>query len=137
MHDGSIIFSTALDNTQLEKDLAGLTKKIEKQEQKIAELSSKRDKAREKGLFDAETLDREKAKLQEIKDRLADIRAMAWAATAHKLYHTTYYNHLAAWVRRCESAEEVSAITYGAELPEDLAEHMALILNAGEGTANA
>lgn len=77
MHDGSIIFSTALDNAQLEKDLAGLTKKIEKQEQKIAELSSKRDKAREKGLFDAETLDREKAKLQEIKDRLADIRAMA------------------------------------------------------------
>ena len=51
----------------------------------------------------------------------ADIMAMARAATAHKLYHTTYYNHLAAWVRRCESAEEVSAITYGAELPEDLA----------------
>lgn len=77
MADGSITFSTALDNAQLEKDLAGLTKKIEKQEQKIAELGSKRDKAREKGLFDAETLDREKAKLQEIKDRLADIRAMA------------------------------------------------------------
>ena len=53
-------------------------------------------------------------------------RAMARAATAHKLYHTTYYNHLAAWVRRCESAEEVSAITYGAELPEDLAEHIPL-----------
>ena len=51
---------------------------------------------------------------------------MARAATAHKLYHTTYYNHLAAWVRRCESAEEVSAITYGAELPEDLAEHIPL-----------
>lgn len=67
----------------------------------------------------------------------ADIRAMARAATAHKLYHTTYYNHLAAWVRRCESAEEVSAITYGAELPEDLAEHMAAILEAAGGGVDA
>lgn len=77
MHDGSITFSTALDNAQLEKDLAGLTKKIEKQERKIADLSAKRDKAKEKGIFDAAALDAEKAKLQEIKDRLADIRAMA------------------------------------------------------------
>lgn len=77
MHDGSITFSTALDNAQLEKDLAGLTKKIEKQERKIADLSAKRDKAKEKGLFDMGVLDAEKAKLQEIKDRLADIRAIA------------------------------------------------------------
>lgn len=65
------------------------------------------------------------------------IQAIAQAATAHKLYHTTYYNHLAAWVRRCESAEEVSAITYGAELPEDLAEHMAAILEAAGGGVDA
>lgn len=77
MHDGSVTFSTALDNKQLEKDLAGLTKKIEKQERKIADLSVKRDKAKEKSLFDGAALDAEKAKLQEIKDRLADIRAMA------------------------------------------------------------
>lgn len=77
MHDGSITFSTALDNAQLEKDLARLTKKIEKQEQKIADLSSKRDRAKEKGAFDGAALDAEKAKLQEIKDRLADIRSMA------------------------------------------------------------
>lgn len=77
MHDGSITFSTALDNAQLEKDLANLTKKIEKQEQKIADLSSKRDKTKEKGFFDGAALDAEKAKLQEIKDRLADIRAMS------------------------------------------------------------
>lgn len=56
------------------------------------------------------------------------VRAMARAATAHKLYHTTYYNHLAAWVRRCGTAEEVQAVTYGAALPDDLAEHMAAIL---------
>lgn len=76
-HDNSITFSTALDNAQLEKDLAGLTKKIEKQEQKIAELSAKRDEAREKGLFDMKTLDREKAKLHEIEEKLAKIRAVA------------------------------------------------------------
>lgn len=66
----------------------------------------------------------------------ADILAMAQAATAHKLYHTTYYNHLAAWVRRCGTAEEVRAVTYGAALPEDLAENMAAILGAAGGKPN-
>lgn len=60
----------------------------------------------------------------------ADIGIMATAATAHKLYHTTYYNHLAAWVRRCETSAEVQAITYGSELPSDLAENMNAILAA-------
>ena len=67
----------------------------------------------------------------------ADIMAMAQAATAHKLYHTTYYNHLAAWVRRCETAEEVQAMTYGAELPEDLAANMAAVLAAAGGNTDA
>lgn len=67
----------------------------------------------------------------------ADILAMAQAATAHKLYHTTYYNHLAAWVRRCEASEEVQVITYGAELPDDLAENMAAILAAAGGAVGA
>lgn len=60
----------------------------------------------------------------------ADIQAMAQAATAHKLYQTTYYNHLAAWVRRVETAEELTAITYGAALPKDLGDNMAAILGA-------
>ncbi len=60
----------------------------------------------------------------------ADILAMGQAATAHKLYHTTYYNHLAAWVRRCGTAEELETVTYGAALPEDLAASMAGILAA-------
>ena len=66
-----------------------------------------------------------------------DIMAMAQAATAHKLYHTTYYNHLAAWARRCETVEEVAAVTYGAELPEDLAANMAEILAAAGGGGDA
>lgn len=67
----------------------------------------------------------------------ADILFMAQAATAHKLYHTTYYNHLAAWVRRCEAVEGVQGITYGADLPDDLAANMAAILAAAEGDINA
>lgn len=64
------------------------------------------------------------------------IQAIAQAATAHKLYHTTYYNHLAAWVRRCKSVEEVSEITYGARLPVDLAEHMEAIISAAGSAEN-
>lgn len=62
-----------------------------------------------------------------------DILAMGRAATAHKLYHTTRFNHLAQWVRGCGTAEEVQAITYGADLPEELAAHMAAILAAAGG----
>lgn len=66
-----------------------------------------------------------------------DILAMGEQAAAHKLYHTTYYNHLAAWVRRCGTAEEAENITYGAELPEDLAENMAAILAGAGGGLDA
>lgn len=74
MEAGSITFSTALDNKQLEKDLSSLTKKIEKKERDIAELTAKRDEAKGKGALDGAVLDAEKAKLQEIKDRLDEIR---------------------------------------------------------------
>ena len=62
----------------------------------------------------------------------ADIRQLAENAASHKLYHTTYYNHLAAWVRRCTEAADVKAITYGATLPADLAANMASILGGVE-----
>lgn len=60
----------------------------------------------------------------------ADIAIMAQAATAHVLYHQTYCNHVRAWAKRCETTAEVQAITYGTELPEDLAAHMAAVLAA-------
>ena len=63
-----------------------------------------------------------------------DIKAMARVATAHKLEHTTYYNHLAAWVRRCETEVELAAITYGAALPPDLEDNMGAILLATSET---
>lgn len=62
----------------------------------------------------------------------ADIRQLAESAASHKLYHTTYYNHLAAWVRCCTEAAEVQTITYGVALPADLAANMANILGGVE-----
>lgn len=58
----------------------------------------------------------------------ADILAIAQAATAHKLYHTTYCNHLMAWVRRAETPEELEGIIYGVQLPADLAANMEEVL---------
>ena len=63
----------------------------------------------------------------------ADIAIMAKAATAHVLYHQTYCNHVRAWVKRCEIAADVEAITYGAELPDDLKAHMVTIIAAAGG----
>lgn len=59
-----------------------------------------------------------------------DISKIAQTATAHKLYHTTYFNHLKSWVERCETKEEIDAIDYGSELPEDLASSMNSIISA-------
>ena len=67
----------------------------------------------------------------------ADIAIMAQAATAHVLYHQTYCNHVRAWVKRCETAAEVEAITYGAVLPDDLKAHMDAIIAAAGGGGNA
>jgi len=64
----------------------------------------------------------------------AEIGAVGQASIAHKLYHTTYCNHLFAWIRRATAAE-LAGITYGAELPDDLAASMqALLTQAGSTT---
>lgn len=64
----------------------------------------------------------------------AEINAIGEASKAHKLYHTTYCNHLFDWIRRADAAE-LAGITYGAELPEDLAASMqALLTQAGSTT---
>lgn len=134
MADGSIIFSTALDNAQLEKDLAGLTKKIEKQEQKIAELSSKRDKAREKGLFDKETLEREKDKLQEIKDRLADIRAGAKDKGRSQEQREIYSAHISTTQQELKDQQmRVNALQAEWNKTQNAAERYAAQLSEAEG----
>jgi|GEM_PF-1658645 hypothetical protein len=63
----------------------------------------------------------------------ADIAAIGAAVTAHKMYHTTYCNHMLVWTRRAETPEELAAIQYGAELPEDLAENMLEVLQFAQG----
>ena len=63
-----------------------------------------------------------------------EFTALAQAATAHVFKHRTYCNHLNAWIRRA-GLEELQGITYGAELPADLAENMAAIIQAAGGGA--
>ena len=59
-----------------------------------------------------------------------DIMAISQAALQHKLYHTTYCNHLLMWARRAETIEELNSITYGSELPKDLGNNMKQVLEA-------
>ena len=63
----------------------------------------------------------------------ADIAAIGAAVTAHKMYHTTYCNHMLVWTRRAETPEELAAIHYGTELPEDLAKNMMEVLQFEQG----
>ena len=63
-----------------------------------------------------------------------EINAIAQASIAHIIYHTTYCNHLFEWIRRADAAE-LAGITYGAELPEDLAAHMQEILTQAGAVA--
>ena len=58
----------------------------------------------------------------------ADILGIAVAATTHKLYHTTYCNHLMVWARRVETRGELEGVVYGAALPADLAQNMEEVL---------
>ena len=60
----------------------------------------------------------------------ADILTIGRAATAHKLYHTTYANHVFRWIERTTDPSALAQITYGAPLPDDLQESMDAILAA-------
>lgn len=64
----------------------------------------------------------------------AEFGAVASAATAHVFYHRTYCNHLNEWIKRA-TIKQLDGITYGAELPADLAESMAAIIAAAGGGA--
>lgn len=61
-----------------------------------------------------------------------EIKAISAAAMSHKLYHTTYCNHLFNWIERAESIEEVKSIYYGATLPEDLQANMTEVLASAQ-----
>lgn len=63
-----------------------------------------------------------------------EFTAISEAATAHIFYHRTYCNHVNAWIART-GLDDLEAITYGAELPADLAASMAAIIEAAGGGA--
>lgn len=49
----------------------------------------------------------------------AEINEIISTGNAWKTYHTTYFNALKAYINSLETIEEISAITYGIELPEE------------------
>lgn len=57
-----------------------------------------------------------------------EITTLANAAVQHKLYHTTYCNHLMRWIDRVETIDELNQIYYGADLPEDLKKNMEQVM---------
>lgn len=75
--DGSVVIDVDMNVSQAEKRLGKLRGDIKKTEKEIADMTKAKGEAQQKSVFQAAELDAEKAKLQEIKDRLADIRAMS------------------------------------------------------------
>lgn len=75
--DGSVVIGVDMNVSDAEKELTKLKKKISQLEQEISNMQKKRDAAQQKGILGGAVLDAEKAKLQELKDRLADLRAMS------------------------------------------------------------
>ena len=57
----------------------------------------------------------------------ADMQTIIAAAMWHVSYHTTYCNALNMWISGCETAEDVQAIYYGADVP---AEYQSEVLQA-------
>lgn len=49
----------------------------------------------------------------------AEINEIIAAMNNHKIYHTTYYNALKAYINSLETIEEISAITYGTPIPDE------------------
>ena len=48
-----------------------------------------------------------------------EINEIVETATAYKIYHTTYYNALKTYINSLETIEEIAAITYGIDIPEE------------------
>jgi hypothetical protein len=75
--DGSVVIDVNMDVSQAEKRLGKLRSDIKKTEKEIADMTAAKEEAKQKSLFQAAELDAEKDKLQEIKDRLEEIRNLS------------------------------------------------------------
>jgi hypothetical protein len=63
----------------------------------------------------------------------ADIMAIVTAAMRHVTFHTTYHNFIKQWALRETDLDVLEGITYGASLPEDLADGMTALMTAVNG----
>lgn len=75
--DGSVVISFDADVSEADKELAKLKKKIADTESEIEKTQKARDEAHQQGIISAAELDAEKAKLQEMKWELLEIRQVA------------------------------------------------------------
>lgn len=75
--DGSVMISFDADVSKADKELAKLKKKIADTEAEIEKTQKARDEASRQELISAEELDREKAKLREMKQELLEIQQVA------------------------------------------------------------
>lgn len=74
-----------------------------------------------------------------------DMQKIITAAMWHVSYHTTYCNALNMWIAGCETAEDVQAIFYGADVPDTYQsevlkaylEEIAGMADAGEESTDA
>ena len=48
-----------------------------------------------------------------------EINQIIAAVNSHKIYHTTYYNALKAYINSLETIEEISSVTYGMPIPDE------------------
>lgn len=48
-----------------------------------------------------------------------ELQQLMAAANKHKTYHTTYYNSLKNYINSLQTIEEIAAITYGIEIPDE------------------
>lgn len=75
--DGSVVIDVDMNVSQAEKRLGKLRGDIKKTEKEIADMTTAKGEAQQKSVFQAAELDAEKAKLEEIRDRLAEIKEKA------------------------------------------------------------
>ena len=75
--DGSVWIQSRIDNSDAQKDLEKLQKSMLKTAEETAELQKKITENEQQGIFSAAELDAEKAKLQELKSQLEEIRRTA------------------------------------------------------------
>lgn len=66
-----------------------------------------------------------------------DINTIITTATTFKTYHTSYYNALKMYINVLQTIQEISAIYYGIEIPEDYQSDVLKALYASLCSANA